>query len=106
MAFSTLLAILGIALYVYAVFSPKWAIIDFVNTRHEHVHVVLGVWGEWRSTNSSRHPGGHRLAVTLLIELSNARGSAEWISHFPAPQGDRFHRLAGVYLKRKSWSVG
>jgi len=80
MAFSTFLAILGILLYVYAVFSPSWAIIDFVNTDHEQVHVVLGVWGEWRSTNSSRRP-------------------AEWISHFPEPQGDRFHRLAGVYLK-------
>jgi hypothetical protein len=58
MALATFLAILGFGLFLFTAFSPSWAIIDFVNTRHEHVHVVLGVWGEWRSTNASRHGGG------------------------------------------------
>jgi len=80
MAVFTFLAMIGTLIYLYAVLSPDWAVIDFINTRLEHVHIQLGVWGEWRSTNASKLP-------------------AEWVSHFPEPASDRFLRLAGVYLK-------
>lgn len=36
---------------------PNWATIDFVNKRHEHVNVQLGVWGEYRTVNRSNAPG-------------------------------------------------
>lgn len=79
MALATFATLMGIIIFVIAILSPNWATIDFVNHRTEHVSVLLGVWGEWRSTNTSE--------------------KSEWISHFPEPASDRYLRLAGVYLK-------
>jgi hypothetical protein len=81
MLFATALAILGIGIYVFAIFRPDWSILDFVNTNSEHVNVQLGVWGEWRTLNTSSKP--------------------EWIPHFPKPPGKRLLRLAGQDLKRE-----
>ncbi|KAL3068562.1 hypothetical protein niasHT_030853 [Heterodera trifolii] len=79
MALATFGTFFGILLLIIAVLMPNWANIDFVNTKHEHVNVQLGVWGEYRTVNTSK--------------------KVEWISHFPEPASDRFSRLAGVYLK-------
>jgi len=79
MAVAMVFTLLGIVLFLVAVLSPNWAVIDFINHRKDHVNVQLGVWGEWRSVNGSK--------------------KAEWISHFPEPASDRYLRLAGVYLK-------
>uniref|UniRef100_A0A914KQT2 Uncharacterized protein n=1 Tax=Meloidogyne incognita TaxID=6306 RepID=A0A914KQT2_MELIC len=79
MAAATVGTMLGIIIYIIAILSPNWATIDFTNKRQEHVNVQLGVWGEYRSVNTSKR--------------------VEWISHFPEPASDRFSRLAGVYLK-------
>jgi len=80
MALAIVAAIIGTVLFVYAVFSPDWTTIDFTNTDLQHVNVQLGVFGEWRSVNTSKK-------------------GPEWISHFPEPASHRFLRLAGVYLK-------
>lgn len=79
MAVATVGTMIGILLLLIAILCPNWATIDFVNKRLEHVNVQLGVWGEYRSVNTSNR--------------------VEWISHFPEPASDRFSRLAGVYLK-------
>uniref|UniRef100_A0A915D318 Uncharacterized protein n=1 Tax=Ditylenchus dipsaci TaxID=166011 RepID=A0A915D318_9BILA len=80
MALATFSAVIGIVLFVFAVLSPDWTTIDFTNTNLQHVNVQLGVFGEWRSVNTSNR-------------------KPEWISHFPEPASHRFLRLAGVYLK-------
>ncbi|KAF7635777.1 hypothetical protein Mgra_00004869 [Meloidogyne graminicola] len=79
MAAATVGTLFGIIIYIIAILCPCWATIDFTNKRQEHVNVQLGVWGEYRSVNTSK--------------------KVEWISHFPEPASDRFSRLAGVYLK-------
>ena len=79
MAAATMGTMLGIVLLIVAILCPNWATIDFVNKREEHVNVQLGVWGEYRTVNTSKR--------------------VEWISHFPEPASERFSRLAGVYLK-------
>jgi len=79
MALATVAAIIGMVLFVVAVLSPDWTTIDFTNTNLQHVNIQLGVFGEWRTVNTSK--------------------KAEWISHFPEPASHRFLRLAGVYLK-------
>ncbi|KAI3421092.1 hypothetical protein GPALN_014718 [Globodera pallida] len=79
MAVATFGTFFGILLLIIAILTPKWATIEFVNKRNERVNVQLGVWGEYRSVNTSN--------------------KVEWISHFPEPDSDRFSRLAGVYLK-------
>jgi hypothetical protein len=69
---------IGIFIFLAAIFHPTWSTIDFVNTHMEAVTVQLGVWGEWRSTNTSKQ--------------------SEWIPHFPKPK-KRLLRLAGEDLK-------
>uniref|UniRef100_A0A7E4VT05 Transmembrane protein n=1 Tax=Panagrellus redivivus TaxID=6233 RepID=A0A7E4VT05_PANRE len=78
MAFATTLTIAAVALYVIALLLPNWAVIDFVNTSLEHVNVQLGVWGEWRTVNTT--------------------GVSEWIPHLPKPS-EKLLRLADADLK-------
>ncbi|KAI1717276.1 Tat pathway signal sequence domain protein [Ditylenchus destructor] len=80
MALACATALVSILIFIVAILLPDWAVIDFTNTNSEHVHIKLGIWGEYRTVNTSR------------------RG-AEWISHFPEPASGRYLRLAGVYLK-------
>uniref|UniRef100_A0A915AFY2 Ribosomal protein L2 n=1 Tax=Parascaris univalens TaxID=6257 RepID=A0A915AFY2_PARUN len=67
MALMTLLTIASIFVFIAALATPDWAIIDFTNTDLEAVHVQLGVWGEWRT------------------KTNHSLGTIEWIPHFPAP---------------------
>ncbi|VDK31108.1 unnamed protein product [Gongylonema pulchrum] len=49
---------LAIAVFVIALLTPNWTIIDFTNTDLEEIHVQLGVWGEWRTkTNGTKQTG-------------------------------------------------
>ncbi|TMS36956.1 hypothetical protein L596_004000 [Steinernema carpocapsae] len=80
MAFATLLTVAAVFVFILAVVSPNWAIIDFVNTDFEKVHVQLGVWGEWRTKEN------HSLSTV------------EWIPHFPSPSSSVL-RLADADLK-------
>uniref|UniRef100_A0A1I8BEN2 Col_cuticle_N domain-containing protein n=1 Tax=Meloidogyne hapla TaxID=6305 RepID=A0A1I8BEN2_MELHA len=54
MAAATVGTMLGIVIYIIAILCPSWATIDFTNKRQEHVNVQLGVWGEYRSVNTSK----------------------------------------------------
>ncbi|CAD5222460.1 unnamed protein product [Bursaphelenchus xylophilus] len=79
MAVATLLTIIGIFAFLAAVFHPDWAILDFVNTDLQKVNVRLGVWGEWRTLNTTN--------------------KSEYTPHFPEPPGGRILRLADEDIK-------
>uniref|UniRef100_A0AC34RIX2 Uncharacterized protein n=1 Tax=Panagrolaimus sp. JU765 TaxID=591449 RepID=A0AC34RIX2_9BILA len=78
MAVATVFTILAAIIYIIALILPNWAIIEFVNTSFEAVNVQLGVWGEWRTVNTT--------------------GVAEWIPHLPRPPKN-IPRLADADLK-------
>jgi hypothetical protein len=86
---------LSIILFLVALATPDWAIIKFVNTELEQVHVQLGVWGEWRTRQNDTNTTG--LSFPLLLNTCIA---VEWIPHFPAPP-ERVLRLADTDLQRK-----
>ncbi|KHN83709.1 hypothetical protein Tcan_07680 [Toxocara canis] len=72
--------IAAIFVFVAALATTDWAIIDFTNTELEAVHVQLGVWGEWRT------------------KTNHSLETVEWIPHFPAPPASVL-RLADTDLK-------
>lgn len=80
MAFVTLLTIAAIAVFVIALATPNWIIIEFTNIDLENVHVQLGVWGEWRTITN------------------NSDSTRLWIPHFPSPP-ETVLRLADADLK-------
>lgn len=80
MALATLLACLAIVVFVIALLTPNWTIIDFTNTDLEAIHVQLGVWGEWRT------------------KINGTKQIVEWIPHFPSPP-EHVLRLADADLK-------
>ena len=53
MAVATTATIIGAGIFILAVWLPSWAIINFINTEGVHVNVKLGVWGEWRTLNTT-----------------------------------------------------
>uniref|UniRef100_A0A914WIR8 Uncharacterized protein n=1 Tax=Plectus sambesii TaxID=2011161 RepID=A0A914WIR8_9BILA len=70
MAAVTLGTVLATVAFMVALATPNWAIIDFTNKEMEHVHVQLGVWGEWRTISN------------------DSVKTVEWIPHFPEPPGE------------------
>ncbi|MFH4976801.1 hypothetical protein AB6A40_003510 [Gnathostoma spinigerum] len=80
MAIATLLTIGAVAVFIFALVTPSWAIIDFTNIDLEAVHVKLGVWGEWRTKRNFTEE------------------KTEWIPHFPSPP-EAILRLADTDLK-------
>uniref|UniRef100_A0AC35TYZ7 G_PROTEIN_RECEP_F1_2 domain-containing protein n=1 Tax=Rhabditophanes sp. KR3021 TaxID=114890 RepID=A0AC35TYZ7_9BILA len=66
---STILTLLCILLFGFAVFSPNWTTINFQNTQQQHVNVALGVWGEVRTVSNSE----------------NVPGEPQFIAYFPNP---------------------
>lgn len=53
MAVTTAATITGAIVFIIAVLLPNWAIINFLNTDGAYVNVKLGVWGEWRTLNTT-----------------------------------------------------
>ncbi|KAE9554840.1 hypothetical protein FO519_001955 [Halicephalobus sp. NKZ332] len=78
MAVATAATVIAAGIFVLAVILPSWAIIDFINTDGAHVNVKLGVWGEWRTLNTT--------------------GVSEWLPHLPKPS-EKILRLADADLK-------
>ncbi|KAI6187999.1 hypothetical protein M3Y98_00306200 [Aphelenchoides besseyi] len=78
LAVVTALNVIGIGIFIGALFHPTWSVLDFVNNELEHINVKLGVWGEYRSVNTT--------------------GKVEFIPHFPAPP-EKLLRLADEDLK-------
>ncbi|KAJ1358759.1 hypothetical protein KIN20_017265 [Parelaphostrongylus tenuis] len=80
MALATIAAWIAVVVLIVALATPNWAVIDFMNTAYQQVHVQLGVWGEWRTVKNSTHK------------------TVEWIPHFPTPP-ENVARLADADLK-------
>ncbi|VDM58910.1 unnamed protein product [Angiostrongylus costaricensis] len=80
MAVATIVAWIAVVVLVAALATPNWAVLDFMNTEYQHVHVQLGVWGEWRTVKNATHK------------------TVEWIPHFPTPP-ENVARLADADLK-------
>jgi len=78
MAVATTATIISAGIFILAVCLSSWAIINFINTEGVHVNVKLGVWGEWRTLNTT--------------------GIAEWLPHLPKPS-EKILRLADAKLK-------
>ncbi|KHJ97086.1 hypothetical protein OESDEN_02949 [Oesophagostomum dentatum] len=80
MALATAIAWIAVVVLIAALATPNWAVLDFMNTEYQQVHVQLGVWGEWRTVANSTHK------------------TVEWIPHFPTPP-ENVARLADADLK-------
>ncbi|VDO68471.1 unnamed protein product [Heligmosomoides polygyrus] len=80
MAVASVIAWIAVVVLVAALATPNWAVLDFINTEFQQVHVQLGVWGEWRTVNNFSHK------------------TVEWIPHFPTPP-ENVARLADADLK-------
>ncbi|KAK6765833.1 hypothetical protein RB195_025633 [Necator americanus] len=80
MAITTGIAWIAVVVLIAALATPNWAVLDFMNTEYQQVHVQLGVWGEWRTIRNSTHK------------------NVEWIPHFPTPP-ENVARLADADLK-------
>jgi len=78
MAVATTATVIAAGIFILSVWLPSWAIINFINTEGVHVNVRLGVWGEWRTLNTT--------------------GIAEWLPHLPKPS-EKILRLADADLK-------
>ena len=53
MAVATTATVIAAGIFILSVWLPSWAIINFINTEGVHVNVRLGVWGEWRTLNTT-----------------------------------------------------
>ncbi|KAK6034113.1 hypothetical protein COOONC_28382 [Cooperia oncophora] len=82
MAIATVIAWIAVVVLIAALATPNWAVLDFMNTEYQQVHVQLGVWGEWRTVKNFTHK------------------TVEWIPHFPTPP-ENVVRLADADLKRE-----
>uniref|UniRef100_A0A0K0D8A4 PMT_2 domain-containing protein n=1 Tax=Angiostrongylus cantonensis TaxID=6313 RepID=A0A0K0D8A4_ANGCA len=71
---------IAVVVLIAALATPNWAVLDFMNIEYQHVHVQLGVWGEWRTVKNATHK------------------TVEWIPHFPTPP-ENVARLADADLK-------
>ncbi|VDO27078.1 unnamed protein product [Haemonchus placei] len=80
MAVATVIAWIAVIVLIAALATPNWAVLDFMNTEYQQVHVQLGVWGEWRTVSNITHK------------------TVEWIPHFPTPP-ENVVRLADADLK-------
>ncbi|KJH43443.1 hypothetical protein DICVIV_10543 [Dictyocaulus viviparus] len=56
---------IAVVVLIAALATPDWAVLDFMNTEYQHVHVQLGVWGEWRTIKNATHKTGIRMDPTL-----------------------------------------
>ncbi|CAJ0609869.1 unnamed protein product [Cylicocyclus nassatus] len=80
MAVATVITWIAVIVLIAALATPNWAVLDFMNTEYQQVHVQLGVWGEWRTITDVSHK------------------NVEWIPHFPTPP-ENVARLADADLK-------
>ncbi|WKY16768.1 hypothetical protein Q1695_001411 [Nippostrongylus brasiliensis] len=76
MALATGVAWMAVIVLIAALATPNWAVLDFMNTEYQQVHVQLGVWGEWRTVKNFSHKTDYYRAqaaigvIALFILLS------------------------------------